>query len=266
MKKELNTEKKSKFSTEIPYLTKNLLLALKPTIPGWAFVLVGSLLSFFISLKITGSLIKFIDLIVDVVKIVMIFRSISLLVSKIVELLLDQGKIGNIKFKKTLPAFYKKMFNAFLTIVAAISILSVFGVDVRGLLAGLGLGGLAISLAAKDTLSNIIAGIEILSDDIFEAGDTIQVGEVEGDVENIGMRSCRIRAYDHTLIYMPNSLLANEAVVNISRMGKRRIMLNMNLSSKATAKEIIELRKRVQAEISANDEYIQEETDRKSVV
>jgi MscS family membrane protein len=93
-----------------------------------------------------------------------------------------------------------------------------FGINVMSLLAGLGLGGLAFALAAKDTAANFIGSIMILLDNPFKVGDWIVTNGAEGTVEEIGFRSTRIRTFYNSLVSLPNSSLVN---ANIDNMGKR---------------------------------------------
>jgi small-conductance mechanosensitive channel len=106
----------------------------------------------------------------------------------------------------------------FIAIVAAIAVLHRFGVNVASLVVSLGVGSLAIGLAAQDTLSNMFAGFTLMLDRPFRAGERIQLasGEV-GDVDEIGLRATVIKTLDDTLLVVPNSLLVKERLVNLSR-------------------------------------------------
>lgn len=97
-------------------------------------------------------------------------------------------------------------------------LLSYFGVNVTALTAALGIGGLAISLAAKDTVSDAIAGMIILIDRPFRVGDRIEIQSVGtwGDVTDIGLRTTRIRTRDNRMVIVPNSIISNNQVINYS--------------------------------------------------
>jgi len=105
-----------------------------------------------------------------------------------------------------------------------------WGYRIEGLIAGLGLGGLAVSLAAKDMLANFFGGLAIITEKHFTIGDWIQTPTVEGTVEGITFRSTLVRTFDQALVMVPNSILANEAIRNWSKMGKRRVMYHLSLS------------------------------------
>jgi small-conductance mechanosensitive channel len=113
---------------------------------------------------------------------------------------------------------FQRAGQVFISLVALIAVLQHFGVNVASLVVSLGVGSLALGLAAQDTLSNMFAGFTLMLDRPFRVGDRIQLatGEV-GDVESIGMRSTLIKTADDTLLVVPNSLLVKERLVNLSR-------------------------------------------------
>lgn len=97
-----------------------------------------------------------------------------------------------------------------------------FGVDVDSLVVSLGVGSLALGMAAKDTLANMIAGFTLLLDRPFVVGDRIRLASGEtGDVLAIGMRATRLKTQDETLLVMPNAVLVGERVINLSRPDRR---------------------------------------------
>lgn len=97
------------------------------------------------------------------------------------------------------------------------------GINVMSVLAGLGLGGLAFALAAKDTCANFFGSVMILLDQPFQVGDWIKVGSEEGTVEEIGFRSTRIRTFYNSVVSLPNSKVANENIDNLGRREFRRV-------------------------------------------
>lgn len=100
--------------------------------------------------------------------------------------------------------------------LAVLLILQNSGFNVAGLLAGLGIGGLAVALAAKETLANFFGSISLLMDRTFQIGDTIKQGDVEGVVEKIGLRSTRVRTKQNYIVSIPNQLLTNSPVTNMT--------------------------------------------------
>lgn len=110
----------------------------------------------------------------------------------------------------------QRVLRGFVLLISAILVLDRFGINVTALLAALGIGGLALSLAAQDTLSNMISGIIILTDRPFLVGHRIEIQGLGtwGDVVSIGTRSTRIRTRDNRMVIVPNSILSGNQVVN----------------------------------------------------
>ncbi|WP_236006122.1 mechanosensitive ion channel family protein [Paradesulfitobacterium ferrireducens] len=144
-----------------------------------------------------------------------------------------------LRIDRILIPFLSKTFRFLTVALAIIVILQEWEYDINGFIAGLGLGGLAFALAAKDTIANIFGGVVIIMDKPFSIGDWIKSSEVEGVVEDINFRSTRIRTFDQALITLPNSILANASIVNWSKMGKRRISFNLGVMY-STPKEKLE--------------------------
>ena len=103
-----------------------------------------------------------------------------------------------------------------LVTISAITLLSLYNVNVNALIAALGVGGLALSLAAQDTLSNVISGIMIMLDQPFRVGDRIEISRLGtwGDVVDIGLRSTRIRTRDNRMVIVPNNTISTDQIVN----------------------------------------------------
>lgn len=104
-----------------------------------------------------------------------------------------------------------------------------FNYDVNGFVAGLGLGGLAFALAAKDAIANFFGGVVIIMERPFSIGDWIQTSSVEGTVEDITFRSTKVREFTQALVTIPNATLANAVITNWSKMGKRRVTFHFGL-------------------------------------
>jgi MscS family membrane protein len=138
------------------------------------------------------------------------------------------GKYG--KASRELASFLIKLTKAFVIVIAIVAMLQEFGIDVTGFIASLGLGGLAFALAAKDTAANLFGGVAILTDNIFKVGEWVKIGNAEGIVEEIGMRTTKIRAFDKRLIIVPNSKIATSNVENFSRRDRRRISMRIGVS------------------------------------
>lgn len=119
----------------------------------------------------------------------------------------------------------------FIIITLAFTMLATeWNYDINGFITGLGLGGLAFALAAKDSLENIFGGILIIVDKPFSIGDWVQTASGEGIVEEISFRNTKIRTFTQGMIYIPNSKLSKEAITNWSKMTKRRVRFNIGLT------------------------------------
>ncbi len=116
----------------------------------------------------------------------------------------------------TLAPVLARACQVFFYLIAVLLVLQNLGYNVAGLLAGLGIGGLAVALAAKETLANLFGSLALLMDRTFQVGDTIKQGEVEGEVVNIGLRSTRVRTKEGYIVSIPNQLMTNAAVTNMS--------------------------------------------------
>ena len=126
--------------------------------------------------------------------------------------------------------FVKESIKIIVMIISLFSILgAVFNLNITSLVAGLGIGGLAIALAAKESLENLLGSFTIFLDKPFIIGDLIRVGNVEGNVEKIGFRSTRIRTLEKTFVTMPNKKLVDTELDNLTNREIRRIKFDIGL-------------------------------------
>jgi MscS family membrane protein len=125
----------------------------------------------------------------------------------------------------------RKTLRVFVVIVLVLFIAqNVFHWDIGALIAGLGIGGLAIALAAKDLLANLFGSVTIFADRPFQMGDRIQIRGYDGMVEEVGFRSTRVRTLTGHLVTIPNAVIANEPVENIARRPTIRRVLNVTVT------------------------------------
>ena len=143
----------------------------------------------------------------------------------------------------------RKAMKAFVAVVVFVVVVQNLGYSVSGLLGALGVGGLAMALAAKDTLANLFGGVTILVDRPFKVGDWITLPGADGVVEEIGLRSTRIRTFAKTLVSIPNSVLANATVENHSLMPKRRIKLSVGVTYDTTPDQMREAVGQVEGQV-----------------
>jgi len=135
----------------------------------------------------------------------------------------------------------KKMLGFVFGILAILIVAESLGLEVKTFLAGLGIGGLAVALAAQDTIANMFGSFVVVLDHPFRVGDTVRIAGNEGTVEDIGLRSTRLRTGSRTQIVMPNKLVASEAITNLSRMPQRRVDQAIGLTYDTTAGQMEEI-------------------------
>lgn len=147
---------------------------------------------------------------------------IKFFIGLIEEYLEEYAKKSDSKYDDQLIPLLKSLVKIVFFLFAILVILSNLGYDVTALLAGLGIGGIAIAFAAKDILENLISGVTIFVEKPFKMGDTLKTSEGVGSVEEIGIRSTKIRTFDNTVVVIPNRLLSTNSVENISSRRARR--------------------------------------------
>jgi MscS family membrane protein len=114
----------------------------------------------------------------------------------------------------------RRVINGLLFFAGVLFVLHHFGVNPTAALAGLGVGGIAVALAAQKTLENVIAGISLIADHAVHVGDTLKLGDIVGTVEDVGLRSTRIRTMDRTVVSVPNGQIANMSLETLSARDK----------------------------------------------
>ncbi len=166
------------------------------------------------------------------------------------------GRLERI-FDRALVDWLKKLIKGLFVVIGAASILEVWGIRVGPIIAGFGLFGVAVALGAQDLFKNLIAGILVLAEHRFCAGDWIKVeGVVEGTVESIGFRSTRIRRFDKAPVFVPNAKLSDNSVINFSAMTFRRISWTITLRYDSTVEQLKAVRNGIESYLLASDEFV----------
>ncbi len=132
----------------------------------------------------------------------------------------------------------QRVFDVLILFIGLLIAMYHFGINPAAAIAGLGVGGIAVALAAQKTLENVIGGISIISDRVVRVGDTLKVGDMVGAIEDIGLRSTRIRTLDRTILSVPNGQIANLSLENLSARDKFWFHPNLSLRYDATAAQI----------------------------
>ncbi len=156
------------------------------------------------------------------------------------------------KLDDQLVPLVRKTLKVFVTAVGIIFVLQNMDVDVSSLLAGASLGGLAFTLAARDTVANLFGSISIFADNPFQIGDWVVINGSEGVVTEVGMRSTRIRTFYNSIITIPNSVVANAVVDNYSQRDYRRCMVNLELTYDSSPEQVNAFVEGIRAILSNN--------------
>lgn len=166
-------------------------------------------------------------------------------------------QVTGLAVNEQLLPFVRTALKLIVICIALVVIIQEWGYDVSGIITGLGLGGLAFSLAAQDTISNLFGFGMIVSDQPFVVGEYIKTPDVEGIVERVGLRSTRIRQNDQALVTIPNNKLAASAILNWSRLSKRWIDLRLGVSYDANSNDLRMLIERIRSMLSEQPEVEQ---------
>lgn len=148
----------------------------------------------------------------------------------VAEWLAKQAGKTETKFDDLLIPLVQRTAKVFITAVGLIYLASAFSIEILPLLTGLGIGGLAVAFAAKDTIENFFGSVAVILDRPFEIGDWIYTNDVEGTVEDLGFRSTRIRTFYNSLVTMPNATLVRAKVDNYGRRKYRRFKTMINVT------------------------------------
>lgn len=187
--------------------------------PEWAANLISNGLKIVVAASITYVAIKFVDLGMGLWRKRMEAAEDAILDSQLFPILSKSAKV-------------------FVVVVAALVTTQNLGMNVTGLLASLSIGGLAIGLAAQDTLSNLFGAVALLADKPFRVGDRIQLDAIDGSVEAIGLRSTRIRNLDGHLVTVPNRTMANASLTNVSKRPNIKTVMNVGVTYDTPAEKI----------------------------
>ena len=181
------------------------------------------LITFYLPLE--GSVDFFATTIVKMLVIFTIFSALANLCGPLLSLL------DNKWMTEAMVDWLRKTLEVLIWIIAAAMILDIWGIQVGPIIAGLGLFGVALALGAQDVFKNIFAGIFILSENRFQKGDRIRIGDsLHGIVDHIGFRSTTVRLFDSSPVFVPNADLSDAQVVNHQMMEIRRLDWTINLT------------------------------------
>lgn len=161
-----------------------------------------------------------------------LLRIIDMVVSHFLEPLISKSES---KLDDQILPIVRKSLKTIIAAMAAIVVLSNLGYDILSVLAGLGIGGLALALAAQDAVKNVIGGLTIFWDRPFQIDDWIQIGSDSGTVAEVGIRSTRLKTIGGTTVIIPNSKVADNVLENFSTRSRRRMTVTLGLTYETTA-------------------------------
>lgn len=159
----------------------------------------------------------------------------------------------NQKVDDSMFLFILKVIRGIIYVIAGFIVITELGVNLNGLVAGLGIGGVIVTLAAQDTAKNLFGGLVIFIDKPFVVGDWIQMDTFEGTVEDITFRSTRVRTFENSLVNIPNSIISNASIINWSKMEKRRYKLNLTIELDTPLDKLEKFKIRVKDMLQARD-------------
>jgi MscS family membrane protein len=208
-------KKAEKWSAEKSLISSMLRLLIKPL----RFLIVIVALVF---VKRILMLPPSLDKTISNVLLVMFGLNIAFFLTRLVDLYVDGFLAPKVektesKLDDTLLLVVKKSVKWFIWLISVVVVLENLDVNIASLVAGLGIGGLAVALAAQETLKNFFGSIAIFSDRPFHVGERIQIEGTDGTVESVGFRSTKIRTLDGTLVTIPNSKVADSVINNIAK-------------------------------------------------
>jgi len=164
------------------------------------------------------------------------------------------------KIDARLLPMLKRIVVILIWIIGFISALNGIGVELTTVLGALGIGGLATALAAQDTIKNIFGGFTILADQQYRIGDVIVVGDYEGTVEDIGLRSTRLRLYNKQLVVIPNGKMIDASIQNVSAEPERRVLMEIGLTYATTPEKMQQAMQILTDIAAANPDVDEKET------
>ncbi|WP_114089675.1 mechanosensitive ion channel family protein [Thalassospira profundimaris] len=158
-----------------------------------------------------------------------------------------------------LRQFFIRCVRTLVVVLAGVALLEDWGINVTAFLGGLGLAGMAIALAAKDSVANVFGGLTIFADKLFKRGDWIETPHFEGVVEFVGLRATKVRTFSKALVVMPNAEIVDSPVINWSRMTHRRIKMVIGVEYRTTADQIEKIIERLRNFLREDEDVAQED-------
>jgi MscS family membrane protein len=166
---------------------------------------------------------------------------------------------------RTLVPLLGNFLRVTLAIIALLVALAQFGYPVGTLLAGLGIGGIAVALAAQKTVEHLFGSVSLAADKAFRVGDWVRAGTTEGEVQRIGLRSTSFRTMDRTVVRVPNGRLADERIETFGERDRILLRTDLDVTFDTTPEQLTQIRDALEAALRAHP-HIWQETVRVNIV
>ena len=172
----------------------------------------------------------------------------------IAHVFLHRASITDSKSDDQMVPFVQEL-SKILTIIFAIFVVmgSVFELNVATIIAGLGIGGIAVALAAQDTLQNLLGSFTIFADKPFVVGDLVRIDKYEGTIEKVGFRSTLLRTLDKTMVIIPNKKMVDSPLENLSLRNLRRMKFNVALQYSTSAPVMLKISKEIEEYVNKHE-------------
>lgn len=195
----------------------------------------------------------------NVIQFLLTFTVIRIIYVLIDDVALQMGNLAGeteSRLDDQLIPVLRKLAKVVIAAIGIVFFMQLKGYPVTGIIAGLGIGGLAFAFAAQDSIAGIFASVALFLDRPFMVGDFVQVGSVSGTVEEVGLRSTRIRTLGKTLVTIPNKEIVDSTIDNLSKRPMRRCLITLGITYNANAEQMADLVKGLR-EMLVGDDMVQ---------
>lgn len=220
--------------------------------PGATLLMAIMLRVAYPALRLPGDVELTLGMIVRLLVVLSLVWAAYRLVDVVSERMSARAALTESKLDDQLIPLVRKSLKLLTALAGSLVVLQNAGVDVGSLLAGLGIGGVAVALAAKDTIANFFGSVMIFVDQPFQIGDYVAVAGVEGTVEEVGFRSTRIRTPQASLVTVPNAKFTEANIDNLGRRAYRRTALTLSVAYETSVEQLEAFCEGVRGVILAN--------------
>lgn len=210
-------------------------------------------------LKISQEVMKIVNQIFEIVSVLAFAKALAASFTMNSTLIKRTKRRWKKEIDDSMLEFILKVVRAVIYVVALFLVLLILNINLGGLVAGLGIGGIIITLAAQDTAKNIFGGFVLLLDKPFNVGDWIETPNYQGTVEDITFRTTRIRNFENSIVNIPNSTIADVAIINWSKMEKRKYTINLPFSFETTAEQMDKISRKIKELLFINPKVLDDD-------